>query len=57
MYRNQQPVSAGIVIAILVLLSAIALEQGLVADAQWYVLLWITIPLLVVFAIKNKIKI
>jgi hypothetical protein len=53
MYRNQQPVSAGRVITIvLVLLSAIALKQGIVADAQWYLLLCITIPLLVICAIN-----
>lgn len=49
---NQQPVSAGRVVAILlVLLNAIALKQGMVADPRWYLLLCITIPLLVICAI------
>jgi uncharacterized membrane protein YhdT len=49
MYRNEQPVSVGSYMAmLLVVVSALALEQGLVSDPQWYWLLWITIPLLLV---------
>ncbi|WP_153825478.1 hypothetical protein [Niastella caeni] len=49
MYRNQRPVSIGKAIAIqLVLISAIALQDGMVADPEWYSLLWITIPLLLI---------
>lgn len=51
MYRNEQPVSVGSYIAmLLVIISAISLEQGMVNDPKWYLMLWITIPLLVVFA-------
>ena len=47
MYRNQEHVSAGMLFAIvLVLISAIALEKGLVANPKWYYVLWITVPLL-----------
>jgi hypothetical protein len=47
MYRKQEQVSAGMSFAVvLVLISAIALERGLVANPNWYYLLWITVPLL-----------
>ena len=47
MYRKQEPVSAGMSFAVvLVLLSAIALEKGMVSNPKWYYLLWITLPLL-----------
>ena len=47
MYRNEQPVSVGNYIAmLLVLVSINAVVDGLVSDPQWYWLLCITIPLL-----------
>lgn len=47
MYRNEHPVSVGNYIAmLLVLISVNAVEDGLVSDPQWYWLLCITIPLL-----------
>lgn len=47
MHRNEQPVSVGNYIAVLlVLLSINAVAEGLVSDPQWYWLLCITIPLL-----------
>lgn len=47
MQRKQEHVSAGISFAVvLVLVSAIALEQGLVDNSKWYYILWLTIPLL-----------
>ena len=47
MQGKQEQVSAGISFAVvLVLLSAIALEQGLVDNSKWYYILWLTIPLL-----------
>ena len=50
MYRKQQPVSVGKSMAtLLVLASAIALEEGFVVNSKWYLLLAITIPLLVFY--------
>ena len=47
MHQKQQHVSAGISFAVvLVVVSAIALEQGLVYNSKWYNILWLTIPLL-----------
>lgn len=47
MYRNEQPVSVGNYIAMLLALVSInAVVDGLVSDPQWYWLLCITIPLL-----------
>jgi hypothetical protein len=50
MQLKQQRVSASISFAvILVLLSAIALEQGMIESPKWYSLLWITIPMLAIY--------
>jgi uncharacterized membrane protein YhdT len=50
MHRNEQPVSVGNYIALLlVLLSINAVADGLVSNSQWYWLLCITIPLLLVY--------
>lgn len=47
MRRKQGHVSAGISFAVvLALMSAIALEEGLVHNSKWYNILWFTIPLL-----------
>jgi hypothetical protein len=47
MYRKHEHVSAGMSFAVvLVLASAVALEEGMVTSSKWYYLLWITIPLL-----------
>jgi hypothetical protein len=47
MCRKQQPVSIGRSMAILlVLASAIALEQGFIDNVKWYLLLLVTVPLL-----------
>lgn len=47
MRRKQERFSAGISFAVvLVLVSAIALEQGLVHNSKWYTILWLTVPLL-----------
>lgn len=47
MDRKREPDSEGMSIAVvLVLLSAIALEEGLVTNYKWYYILWLTIPLL-----------
>ena len=49
MHRNHGRFSAArAVILQLVLLTAIALRQGLVAHPGWYKLLYVTLPLLVV---------
>lgn len=47
MRRKQEHFSAGISFAVvLALMSAIALEEGLVHNSRWYYILWLTIPLL-----------
>ena len=43
-------------ILLLVLLSAVALERGLVSDSRWYLVLIFTIPGLLVFIIIWLIK-
>jgi hypothetical protein len=49
MDRNQKKVSVGgVMITSLVLLTAVALEEGFVSDPAWYDVLYITIPLLVI---------
>jgi hypothetical protein len=51
MQRKQERVSAGIsFVVILILASAIALEQGMTDSPKWYYLLWITVPLLAIYA-------
>lgn len=57
MHQKQQRVSAGISFAVvLVLVSAIALEQGLVDNAKWYYILWLTVPLLAVCLYTKRKK-
>ena len=57
MYRNEQPVSVGKSIAmILIVSSAVALEQGLVSDPKWYWVLGITVPLLIVYVMSRGQK-
>lgn len=47
MRRKQEDFSVGIsFVVVLVLVSAIALEQGLVSDSKWYHILWLTVPIL-----------
>ena len=55
MSRNPREVSAGgVMVCLLVLLSAIVLRNGLTEDAQWYMLLPVTTALLLAFTHKNK---
>ncbi len=55
MYRKQEHVSAGMSFAVvLVLISAIALEKGMVADPKWYYILWVTVPLLAAFIYTER---
>jgi hypothetical protein len=57
MSGNQDKISAGgIVVAMLVILSAIALERGFVLGAKWYRLAWLTIPLLIVTIVMQRKK-
>ena len=47
MHRNQSEVSAvGIVVLFVALLNVIIIRQGFVANAEWYQLLYVTVPLL-----------
>ena len=49
MSRNQQKVStSGAIVSFIIVLNAIVMERGLVAGQQWYWLLIITVPALVV---------
>ena len=49
MYQKHEPVSVGMSFAvILVIASAIAMEEGLVTHPKWYGVLWITLPLLAI---------
>lgn len=51
MQRKQERVAAGnFLVVILTLVSAIALEQGITDSPKWYYLLWITVPLLAIYA-------
>ncbi|HUP13005.1 MAG TPA: hypothetical protein VM187_12350 [Niastella sp.] len=51
MHRKQKDVSAGMSFAVmLILLTAIALEQGLIESPKWYYVLWVTIPMLAIYA-------
>ena len=55
MRSNQQEVPAGGAMTLLfVLISAIALKEGLVAHTKWYQLLIITIPVLLL--IRRKFR-
>ena len=55
MYRKQEHVSAGMsFVVVLVLISAIALEKGMVADPKWYYILWVTVPLLAAFIYTER---
>jgi hypothetical protein len=47
MHRNQQNISfGGTLVLLLVMLNAFVLEQGLSADKEWYLPLFLTIPFL-----------
>ena len=51
MHRKQERVSAGMsFVVMLILLSAIALEQGMVENPKWYYILWVTLPMLAIYA-------
>ena len=57
MSRNPREVSAGgSMIVLLVLLTAIVLQNALIADAGWYWCLFITIPAIILIAlfVRNK---
>lgn len=57
MQRNQKQVSAsGIFIVYLVLLNVVVMKQGFVAHSDWYTLLFVTLPLLLVSIITFKQK-
>lgn len=54
MHRDQQTNSAGVLIAFLVVLLAITLEQGLVSHHKWYRQLYVIVPLLVGLIILRR---
>jgi len=57
MPRNQEKISAGgMIVTLLVVLSAIALERGLVSHPKWYKVAWITIPLLIISIVLHRKK-
>ena len=47
MPRNQEISANGAVASFIIVLSAIAMERGFVANRQWYWVLLITLPLLI----------
>jgi hypothetical protein len=49
MYQKQQRVSAGRAVALLTLVSAIAVERGMIANPVWYFVLCITVPVLLIY--------
>jgi hypothetical protein len=49
MYQKQQRVSAGRAVALLTLVSAIAVERGMIANPVWYLVLFITIPVMLAY--------
>lgn len=58
MHRNQNRISAGsAIVLLLVFLTAISLEQGLVSNSKWYGLMYITIPLLLILLIVFRPKV
>lgn len=44
MYQKQQRVSTGKAVALLTLISAISIEQGMIAGSDWYFMLCFTAP-------------
>ena len=57
MSRNPREVSAGgSIIVLFVLLTAIILQNALIADARWYWCLFITIPAIVIVALFIRSK-
>jgi hypothetical protein len=55
MRRNQGKVSViNIVILLLAFINAIVLQQGLVSHPKWYLLLYITIPLLLISILVSR---
>ncbi len=57
MNGNQNKISVNWAVALpLIILSAIAMEQGLVSDPKWYEVLYVTIPLLLVLIVASFIK-
>lgn len=52
---NQPKVSAGgSIVLLLVLLTAVALENAVVIDTRWYKLLLVTLPLLLGYVLVNR---
>ncbi len=57
MSRNPREVSAGgSIIVLFVLLTAIILQNAIIADARWYWCLFITIPAIVLVALFIRRK-
>jgi hypothetical protein len=55
MQQNQKnTLPGGSLVFLLLLLNAIVLEQGLVTDSDWYLMLLLTVPLLVASVINFK---
>lgn len=49
MYRKQQHVSTGGAVALLILMSAISVERGMIANPVWYFILCFTVPVLLIY--------
>jgi hypothetical protein len=48
MHRNQKISSGGVISALQIFLNAIIIREGFVSNPQWYWLLIITIPVLII---------
>lgn len=58
MRRNHQTVSGnGAVVFLLAIITAIALERGLVSNSSWYWVLLFTLPLLFFFSVSGPGKV
>jgi uncharacterized membrane protein YhdT len=53
MYRKQG-VSAGRAVALLAVLSAIAMERGMTASPKWYFILCITAPVMLLYGFARN---
>lgn len=58
MHRNQNKISvSGGSVLPLIVLNAIAVEQGFVSNPKWYCVLCITIPLLLILILMSRGKV
>jgi hypothetical protein len=50
MQRNQGKVSVpNIIVLLLIVINAVVLQQGVVSDPEWHLLLYVTVPALLIY--------